>query len=182
MASTQSPRYSYSPIWARQPLKLPNGNRLAAIIYLNVEHFPYDTPEIAYHFLNARTTQTAPDVLNHSWRDYGMRVGLWRVVEVIEYGVSHGWEWIGHGVDTGSVVAGMDEVLFEESADSARIMAISLHPFTGGDPFRIRQLDRALKHIASKGNVWLAQAHEVSDWYRETWPEGHLNVATRHNA
>ena len=66
------------------------------------------------------TASLVPDVLNYSWRDYGVRVGIWRLMEMMErYGVKGtvalnsdvcrqypriieegkklGWEWMGHG-------------------------------------------------------------------------------------
>ena len=28
--------------------------------------------------------QFSPDILNHGWRDYGNRVGLWRIMEAMD--------------------------------------------------------------------------------------------------
>jgi hypothetical protein len=61
------------------------------------------------------------------------------------------------------------DVLYEESASTAKVMAISLHPYIIGVPHRIRILDRLLEHIASHEGVWFAQAHEIDDWYRHTY-------------
>jgi allantoinase len=130
--STQSPRYAYSPIAQRPPLALPGGARVAVLLYLNIEHFPYDQPQLAYHSMSPISQQFAPDVMNHTWRDYGLRVGLWRLVElfervgvaptimlhsdvcleypqIIEYGKAHAWEWVAHGASTVSIATGLDE-------------------------------------------------------------------------
>jgi hypothetical protein len=45
-------------------------------------------------------------------------------------------------------------------------MSISLHPFLIGHGFRSKYLDRALKYIRSREEVWLATGTEISDWYR----------------
>jgi peptidoglycan/xylan/chitin deacetylase (PgdA/CDA1 family) len=130
--STQSPRYTYSPIIEREPRPLPDAARIAVLVYVNVEHFPYDSPELADHVITPVTQRFTPDVLNGSWRDYGLRVGLWRLIEVLEacaipptimlhsdvcheypqiirYGVERGWEWVGHGVSSDSVSPDMSE-------------------------------------------------------------------------
>jgi len=61
------------------------------------------------------------------------------------------------------------DVLYEESATASKVMAISLHPYVIGAPHRIRVLDRLLSHISSHSGVWFAQAHEIDDWYRNTY-------------
>jgi allantoinase len=70
--------------------------------------------------LTGITTSLVPDVLNYSWRDYGPRVGVWRMMDVlakhgvkvaaalnsdvchhypelIKAGNEQGWEWMAHG-------------------------------------------------------------------------------------
>jgi peptidoglycan/xylan/chitin deacetylase (PgdA/CDA1 family) len=37
--------------------------------------------------------------------------------------------------------------LYADSADSGRVMALALHPFVSGQPFRAKYLDRALEYI-----------------------------------
>ena len=58
------------------------------------------------------------------------------------------------------------DVLYDEGARNARVMAIALHPFLIGAPHRIRTLDRALSYIASHGKVWFATGSEIIDAYR----------------
>ena len=57
------------------------------------------------------------------------------------------------------------DVLYEEGARSGRVMAIPLHPFLVGQPFRIRYLQAALEHIAAHEQVWLATSDEIAEWY-----------------
>ena len=70
-----------------------------------------------------------PDVVNYAWREYGMRVGLWRFADVLDAAgvkatvalnaavVEHhpkavdemkrrGWEFMGHGITNSENLAG----------------------------------------------------------------------------
>lgn len=73
-------RFEYSPIVDRPEYNWPGGKRLAVYIALNVE---------AFHFgegLGHTPTNpgNAPDVRNYSWRDYGLRVGIWRILDLLD--------------------------------------------------------------------------------------------------
>lgn len=57
------------------------------------------------------------------------------------------------------------DTLYEEGARSARVMAIPLHPFIIGLPFRIKYLDRALEHICAHEGVWRTTGGEIADWF-----------------
>jgi peptidoglycan/xylan/chitin deacetylase (PgdA/CDA1 family) len=74
-------RYPYSPITARADFTWPGGKRLALYVALGVE---------AYAFGEGMTENLVPggqashDVLNASWRDYGNRVGAWRLLAMMQ--------------------------------------------------------------------------------------------------
>lgn len=116
---TQTAHYTFEPIIDRKPLALPDGARVAVVPYVNIEHFPENIPGTA---LVPGTAQFTPDVLNYGWRDYGNRVGLWRMMEImdavgmrgtvclnadiireypriVEEGEARRWAWIGHGIN-----------------------------------------------------------------------------------
>ena len=116
---TQCKHYDYVPIIDREPFKLPDGARVAVLPYINIEHFPADIPGTA---LIPGTQGFSPDPLNYGWRDYGNRVGLWRMMElmdkvgmrgtvclnseiireyprIIEEGMARDWAFIGHGIN-----------------------------------------------------------------------------------
>jgi peptidoglycan/xylan/chitin deacetylase (PgdA/CDA1 family) len=57
------------------------------------------------------------------------------------------------------------DVLYEEGADSGRVMAICLHPFLIGVPHRIRALDAALDYICGHDHVWKATGSEIVEHY-----------------
>lgn len=81
MALRSHGRYDYSPITARSDYQWPNGPRLAVYIALNLEHFSFGEG------LGAQLVPSGglePDVLNYAWRDYGNRVGVWRMLAEFE--------------------------------------------------------------------------------------------------
>lgn len=283
-------RFDYSPIIDRKPLRLPNGAHVALWVIPNIEHFAIDRPSTS---ITAVTANFKPDVLNYSWRDFGVRVGIWRMMEVMEkYGVKGtvalnsdvckhypriieegnklGWEWMGHGRSNSEIInsqplpderklitevvttirehtgkqprgwlgpaltesyntldllaeAGVEyvgdwvndeqpypmktktktmislpysieindipafldhgwsaeaffkamtdqfDVLYQDGAKSARVMALSLHPFLIGHAFRSKYFDLALKHITSHDKVWVAKGGEIVDWYKKSY-------------
>jgi allantoinase len=57
------------------------------------------------------------------------------------------------------------DVLYREGAVSGRVMAIALHPYIIGVPYRIDALDAALRYICSHEGVWLATGEEIVDYY-----------------
>ncbi len=60
------------------------------------------------------------------------------------------------------------DVLYRESTKSARVMAISLHPYITGRPHRIDALDDALAYIMRNDDVWCATGSEIVEAYLET--------------
>ncbi|WP_439575576.1 polysaccharide deacetylase family protein [Phreatobacter sp.] len=277
-------RYGYSAITHRPVYDWPGGRRLAVYLGLNLEHFAFGEG------LGAELAPGGPqpDVLNFAWRDYGNRVGVWRMIEMFDqlalpasvlvnsaiYGYcpevmdafrARGDEVLGHGrtnserqgvldeaaearliADTSAVInaaegrtprgwlgpwisqsrvtpdllaeAGytylldwcqddqpvwfatrgggrilsvpypqelndipaivarkdsasqfadmiidqFDEML-EQSAAMPLVMGIALHPYIVGQPFRLRQLRRALAHIAARREaVWITSAGAIA--------------------
>jgi hypothetical protein len=44
-------------------------------------------------------------------------------------------------------------------------MALPLHPFIMGLPFRVKYLDKVLEHICAHEGVWPATGAEIAGWY-----------------
>jgi len=113
--------FKYSPIVKRPALHWPGRARVALWVNPNVEFFGLDDvmPGNANERV-ARDHARVPNVRNWSLRDYGNRVGIWRLMEVlkrfgirasaatnsqvcdehpevIEAMLEAGWELIGHG-------------------------------------------------------------------------------------
>lgn len=277
--------FTYSPIIDRSPIRWPNGARVAFYLGLNIEHYQVDKPSTS---IFGGTAALAPDPLNYGWRDYGPRVGIWRMLQsldrhgvratallnsdvcsrypqIVQAGLDRDWAWVAHGRDNSTFQAGMTreeeraylvevvdtieaatgrrprgwlgpaltetfetpsllaelglqytldwcndeqpyelavpgmysvpysielndvslfvsrsftgpqflqavrdqlDQIYEDSAESGRVMALCVHPFSVSQPFRHRYFDQALEYIAGHEGVWLATSDEILDAYR----------------
>lgn len=76
-----SPPYEHWPITDRPRLQYPGGKRMALYVGVNIEHFHLGKPSTS----RTAVTATLPvDALNYGWRDYGVRVGFWRMLEGLD--------------------------------------------------------------------------------------------------
>jgi len=110
--------FPYQAIVDRPRIVWPNGARVAVWVIPNIEHF------------HLELGPSAPDVRNYSRRDYGNRVGVWRLMEVLsrngirgtvalnaevgryyprimEEVTNLGWELMGHGLTNSTMLSGM---------------------------------------------------------------------------
>jgi allantoinase len=62
------------------------------------------------------------------------------------------------------------ERLYEESAVSRRIMAISVHPYISGVPHRITYLEQLYGHVLGKPGVLHWTGEQIADWFRTQVP------------
>ena len=80
MKASRTGPFPYTPITRRPKLQWPNGARLALWVIPNIEYFPLDErmPDGP-----GSSGGLIPDV--HMWaiRDYGNRVGVYRIMEVL---------------------------------------------------------------------------------------------------
>lgn len=75
-------RVAYSPITTRPPLHWPGGARVALLVVPNIEFYEYLPPHNPHRDPWSRSPH--PDVLGYGTRDYGNRVGLWRLFETLD--------------------------------------------------------------------------------------------------
>ena len=73
-------RFPYSGIGDRPDFDWPGGTRLACYIAVNLEHFAWSDDEGA----KLAPSHGQPDVLNYTWREYGNRVGIWRLLDLLD--------------------------------------------------------------------------------------------------
>ena len=76
-----NPRADFSAIVDRPPLHLPNGARVVVLLVVNVEQKEFDSP------VGSPLTApggTPPEVPAFSRFEYGLRVGVWRMMEAIQ--------------------------------------------------------------------------------------------------
>jgi hypothetical protein len=57
------------------------------------------------------------------------------------------------------------DVLWEEGAESGRVMTIALHPYYIGLPHQIHHLARIFDHVFGREGVWAATAEEVAEHF-----------------
>ena len=55
--------------------------------------------------------------------------------------------------------------LYEEGAENARVMAISIHPYVTGVPHRIKYLEQLLDYVLGHEGAVFMTASEIGDWY-----------------
>jgi allantoinase len=124
----RSNRYDDSFIFERKPFTWPGGKTLAVWIAPNVEVWHYDSPVGAA--VSPSPSNRVPDVMNFAWREYGMRVGLWRMADILDgLGLKatvalnsqvcdehpkavdemkkRGWEFMGHGTTNSDSLGGL---------------------------------------------------------------------------
>ena len=73
-------RYAYAAWRGRPAYAWPGEAKLAVYLGVNLEHFAFGEG------LGAELAPggPAPDVLNFAWRDYGNRVGAWRLLDLLD--------------------------------------------------------------------------------------------------
>ncbi|MFI7672294.1 polysaccharide deacetylase family protein [Actinophytocola sp. NPDC049390] len=143
--------FEYSPIVERPAIRWPGGARVAVYIGLNIEHFLLDRPSTS---IWPGTADLVPDALNFGWRDYGVRVGIWRTVRsmdrhgfrasallnsdaarryprIVAAGVARNWAWLAHGRTNSVPHANLAED--EERAELTEIVD-TIAAATGGRP------------------------------------------------
>lgn len=139
------PPIGYTPLIDRPALRWPNGARVALWVQVNLEHFEYDQPGL--QLPPTRPSPTLPDVKNAGWRDYGNRVGVFRLMEVLDRhgvrasaptnaevcrfypevireAVARRWELMGHGLTNSRPLSGLSQA--EERAvlrESRQVLA-----------------------------------------------------------
>lgn len=119
MQFRQEDLFQYTAIVDRPEFKWPRNARVAVWVVPNIEHF------------HLEIGACAPDVRNHARRDYGNRVGLWRLMEtltkhgirgtvalngdvvhnyprIMEECAKLNWELMGHGMTNSVMLTGMD--------------------------------------------------------------------------
>lgn len=113
-------RVPYSAIVDRPHLPVPDGGRLIVWIIVNIEDWDIGGPMPRTVLPPPMGQPLLPDLPNWSWHEYGMRVGFWRLREVLQRhgiratlalngrvcetypravagGLEAGWEPMGHG-------------------------------------------------------------------------------------
>jgi len=161
--------YDYVPLPHRKPLIWPNGARVALVMTFNLETWDLTKPTKEKYY--AGGPAVLPDVLagdtpdfpNYTWREYGQRVGIWRLFDLFdEQGVKascttnavtferrkamtdacleRGWELLAHNWEQG-------ELLTDFAHEPAKERDIVL-----------RSLDQYEKFVGKRAKGWLSSS------------------------
>ncbi len=186
-------RVRYLPIVDRPRIRWPNDARVALWIAPNVEHYEFLPPRDAQR--NTWTRSPHPDVQGYSYRDYGNRVGFWRMAEVLDrFGVvatastnlavfdhypevgaamvERGWEIMSHGIYNTRYISSIDETA-ERAFYIECIEALRSHT---GQQLR-GMLGPAVSNTAATPDL-MAEAGLIyhADWFHDDQP---VPLATR---
>ena len=75
--------FPHEPTHRRAPVVWPDGKRIALWITVPVEFFPLDAPPQPFRPLGGLPLGY-PDLWNFSNRDYGLRIGIFRIIRVLD--------------------------------------------------------------------------------------------------
>ncbi len=161
--------YPYSPLPARNPLRWPNEAKVALVLTFNLETWDLTKPTTKPYYaggpaiLPDSLPGDTPDFPNYTWREYGQRVGIWRLFDLFdEMGVaascttnavtferrgamtdavlSRGWELLAHNWEQG-------ELLTDFAKDPAKEREIIL-----------RSLAQFESYTGRKAKGWLSSS------------------------
>jgi peptidoglycan/xylan/chitin deacetylase (PgdA/CDA1 family) len=91
MTDAPTSHYPFVPLPDRGALRFPNGAKIALIVTINLEYWELVRPgqkEPMFPGGPATIPHALPgdtwDSANWTWREYGQRVGVWRVIDVLD--------------------------------------------------------------------------------------------------
>lgn len=76
-------RFEYSAMPERPRWKLPKGARIAVYTVVNIEEWDIEKPVAREYVTSPAGVATVPNVPNWAWHEYGMRVGIWRIMDAL---------------------------------------------------------------------------------------------------
>ena len=186
-------RVRYLPIVDRPRIRWPHDARVALWIAPNVEHYEFLPPRDPQR--NTWTRSPHPDVQGYGYRDYGNRVGFWRMADVLDrFGVvatastnlavfdhypevgaamvERGWEIMSHGIYNTRYISSIDETA-ERAFYIECIEALRSHT---GQQLR-GMLGPAVSNTAATPDL-MAEAGLIyhADWFHDDQP---VPLATR---
>lgn len=169
MLPSQS-RYGFSSITRRLDYRWPGGQRLALYFALGIEEYVFGEGMTEDLFPGA----PKPDYVNTSWRDYGNRVGGFRLIQrfadlgmpltillntevydhapdLMDFARRHGCEIVGHGLTNSDTLAGRAPA---DEAAYLKAVADRIEAAEGGRP-------------GGWSSPWLAQTEDTADLLKE---------------
>ena len=184
--TTFKDRLPYAAIIDRPQLQLPDGARMAVWTIVNVENWDCTKPQPRTVLPPPMGKPLVPDLPNWSWHEYGMRVGFWRIHELLtNLGViptmalngivcenypriadaakEAEWEFMGHGYVQGPMHN------LDDPRDAIRRTIDAIGDFTGKPPRGwespgLSETDETIDILADEGIEY------VADWVLDDQP------------
>jgi peptidoglycan/xylan/chitin deacetylase (PgdA/CDA1 family) len=177
-SGTVNGRYDYSPITSRRPGQWPHGKRLAVYVAVGVEEYRFGDGQTE----DILPAMPAPDWANRSWRDYGNRVGAFRLFDRLSHfgiaptvllntmvydsapAVMHaaraaGAEIVAHGISNSDALATVPDERAYLAAVSDRIEAEEgSRPLGWSSPW-LSQTARTVDLLGELGYVYVLDLH-----------------------
>jgi allantoinase len=200
---TDHPHHQWSPISTRGILRWPNEARLALGVIVVLEHMEWEAPSGSFQASNlagGSVPRAFPDYARLSHREYGHRVGIFRVLDVLDrygikatiamdvltaenypYLVSHcldrRCEIIGHGISvsrmiTSNMSSDEEEAYIKASMDSlTRAIGVTPRGWLGPE---YGESERTPQLVAKAGLSYVCDWANDEQPYRMTTDEGQL--------
>lgn len=182
--------FKFTPITERKGFRWPNGSRIALWMIPNIEHFHLDAVLPSSNNERVGTSQSKiPNTRSWSLREYGNRVGIWRIMdvmsrygirgtaalnsdicvyrpEIIEAALKLGWEFMGHG-QTNAVR--ITEMAPEKERDEIHQTLETIAKATGKKPLGwmgagLAETWNTLDYLIEEGCLY------VADWIADDMP------------
>src|SRR5688572_14214111 len=80
----ENERYPYWPMPERPAIQWPSGARVAFWITPNIERHYLEARRLEHPSAEKRVAGPVPDTDGWAQRDYGVRVGIWRLMDVLD--------------------------------------------------------------------------------------------------
>ena len=194
--------YEWSPINRRAPLRWPDGARIALCVVVTLEKMEWEAPpgSITATLAGGLGDRPFPDYARVSHREYGHRVGIFRVLDVLEkhgirptvamdamtaeanpYLVSHcrqrAAEIIGHGISVSQMITG--RMTEEDEEDYVQSSVDALRRATGEAPKgwlgpEHGESERTPGILAASGISYVCDWVNDEQPYRISTPQGNL--------
>lgn len=180
-------RMDFSAITQRPRWELPQGKRIAVYTVVNVEEWDIDKPVPREYVSSPAKVATVPNIPNWAWHEYGMRVGIWRLLDALQsrglrastainarvcLGAGEpvaramrdaGWEFMGHGYHQAALHTVADQQ--KNIHDSFKVLSeYTGHPPRGWLGPGLQETLDTLDYLAEAGFRY------VTDWPMDEHP------------
>lgn len=200
---TDTPYHDWSPIESRTPLRWPNDARVALAVIVNIEYMELEPPPgitVPPSFIRSGPYPGLPDIHEVSPHEYGNRVGVFRVMKVLD---KHGirgtaaldaaaaqrypyivdeakrrhWEFIGHSLVSNRMISekmpeAEEREYIRESLEAVRrATGEAVHGWIGVD---YGQSSRTVRLLAEQGVRYMCDWPNDEQPYRMNVPQGSM--------